>query len=212
MQRLASMVGAAGTDISHTYPEYRRIITRRQTRALTDLGPRHPNGLESQLLMHRPRLSRLPVLSQVSVAEYLGYTQHTLLKDTDQMSMAVSLEVREPFFDHDLVDFVLKVSDAVKRPLYPKSLLVESLKPLLPDEIVHRKKQGFVLPWDLWMRGPLRAFCEKRIEALCDRDFIRPDALRSFWKSFQESESNVRYTDVWVFVVLGYWMEKNRMF
>lgn len=211
MQRLASIVGAAGSDISHTYPEYRRIITRRQTLTLTDLGPTYPNGLESQLLMHRPVLSRLPVLSQVSVAEYLGYTQHTLLKDTDQMSMAVSLEVREPFFDHDLVDFVLKVPDAVKRPLYPKSLLVESLKPLLPDEIVHRKKQGFVLPWDLWMRGPLRAFCEKRIEALCDRDFIRPDALRAFWKSFLDKESNVRYTDVWVFVVLGYWMEKNRM-
>jgi asparagine synthase (glutamine-hydrolysing) len=211
MQRMASIFAASGTEICHTYPEYRRIITRRQTRALTRLGENHPYGLERQLLDRRSEMEALPVLSQVSVAEYMGYTQHTLLKDTDQMSMAVSLEVREPFFDHDLVDFVLQVPDAVKRPRYPKSLLVESLAPLLPDEIVHRKKQGFVFPWDLWMRGPLRDFCEKRIEALCDRDFIRADALRAFWKEFLENGSRIRYTDLWVFVVLGYWMERNRV-
>lgn len=208
-QRLASMLGASGSKICHTYPEYRRIITRRQTEAITRLGLSHPGGLEAQLLERQQELDRLPVLSQVSVADYMGYTQHTLLKDTDQMSMAVSLEVREPFFDQDLVDFVLQVPDALKRPVYPKSLLVESLKPLLPDEIVHRRKQGFVFPWELWMRGPLRGFCQRRIDALCDRDFIRPDALRAFWASFLGNEARVRYTDVWVFVVLGYWMEHN---
>ena len=211
MQRLASILGADGTEICHTYPEYRRIITRRQTEAFTRLGNPHENGLEAQLLARQDEWRSLPVLSQVSVADYLGYTQHTLLKDTDQMSMAVSLEVREPFFDHDLIDFVLQVPDAVKRPVYPKSLLVESLKPLLPDEIVHRRKQGFVFPWDLWMRGPLREFCQKRIDALCDRDFIQADCLRGFWNAFLEKGSHVRYTDVWVFVVLGYWMERNGM-
>jgi asparagine synthase (glutamine-hydrolysing) len=211
MQRMASILAASGTEICHTYPEYRRIITRRQTRSLTRLGENHPYGLERQLLDRRAEMEALPVLSQVSVAEYMGYTQHTLLKDTDQMSMAVSLEVREPFFDHELVDFVLQVPDSLKRPLYPKSLLVESLKPLLPEEIVHRKKQGFVFPWDLWMRGPLRDFCQRRIDSLCDRDFIRPDALRSFWRSFLQKDPGVRYTDVWVFVVLGYWLERNGM-
>ena len=45
----------------------------------------------------------------------------------------------------------------------PKRLLVESLGGLLPDSIVHRPKQGFTLPFDPWMRGPLRSFCEERL-------------------------------------------------
>lgn len=96
--------------------------------------------------------SSFPILAQYSIAELNGYTQNVLLKDTDQMSMANSLEVRVPFFDHDLVEYVLGVPDQYKYPKYPKSLLVESLGDLLPNEIVHRKKMGFTFPWAQWMR------------------------------------------------------------
>ena len=58
------------------------------------------------------------------------------------MGMAASLEIREPFFDHELVTYLLNVPDTIKSPVYPKSVLVESLKPLLPDAIVYRPKKG----------------------------------------------------------------------
>ena len=161
------------------------------------------------LQRRRPVFEKLPLLSQVSLAEYIGYTQQTLLKDTDQMSMAVSLEVREPFFDHELVDYVLQVPDKFKFPRYPKSLLVESLHPMLPDEIVHRKKQGFLLPWNVWMKNELRGFCEKSIGELCRTDFIHAPALNEYWKRFLDGDPTTRWTELWVFVVLGYWIEKN---
>src|SRR6201999_2195402 len=141
-----------------SYPILRQLLSPDQIREYTSLGG-EGNGasgglttsVERQLMRRKAGLEALPLLSQVSAAEYMGYTQHTLLKDTDQMSMAVSLEVREPFFDHDLVEYVMGIPDQIKKPVYPKSLLVESLKPLLPDEIVFRKKQGFVLPWNVWL-------------------------------------------------------------
>ena len=154
-------------------------------------------------------IARMPLLSQVSVAEYIGYTQHTLLKDTDQMSMAVSLEVREPFFDQDLVEFVLGVPDEWKKPVYPKSLLVESLKPLLPDEIVHRRKQGFLFPWELWLRKELRSFCEGHIKRIAQRPFINGKGLMSTWQRFLDGDARVRWAEMWLFVVLEYWLEKN---
>jgi len=154
-------------------------------------------------------LDRLPLLSQVSAAEYMGYTQHTLLKDTDQMSMAVSLEVREPYFDQDLVEFVLAIPDAIKKPVYPKSLLVESLKPLLPDEIVHRKKKGFLFPWELWLRNELRAFGDTHIKRMAQRSFIRPDQLLGHWKRFLAGDKDIRWVELWLFIVLDYWLEKN---
>jgi asparagine synthase (glutamine-hydrolysing) len=151
------------------------------------------------------------LLSQVSAAEYLGYTQQTLLKDTDQMSMAVSLEVREPFFDHDLIEFMLAVPDQIKFPKFPKSLLVESVAPLLPDEVVHRKKQGFLFPWELWMRRELKSFCEKQIAGLSERQFINGKELQAYWKRFLNNDPSVRWTELWLFIVLGYWLDKNHI-
>jgi asparagine synthase (glutamine-hydrolysing) len=127
------------------------------------------------------------------------------------MSMAVSLEVREPFFDHDLIEYMLQVPDAIKNPVYPKSLLVESVKPMLPDEIVHRKKQGFLFPWTHWLKGPLKSFCATRIDQLCSRDFIQADALQDLWNRFQQGDKNARWSEIWLFVVLEYWMEKNNI-
>jgi asparagine synthase (glutamine-hydrolysing) len=168
------------------------------------------DGHFQQLLKARgPELSGLPLLSQVTASELLGYTQQTLLKDTDQMSMAHALEVREPFFDHELVSFLLQVPDAVKRPVYPKSLLVESVAPLLPDEIVHRKKQGFLFPFPLWMRGVLRDFCETRIRSLSQRDFIQASPLLAYWQRFLDGDASISWSELWQFVVLEHWMEKN---
>jgi asparagine synthase (glutamine-hydrolysing) len=165
--------------------------------------------LERQLIALPETLDDFPLLSQVSIAEYLGYTQRTLLKDTDQMSMAVSLEVREPFFDHDLVEFVLAIPDALKYPAYPKKLLVESLNGLLPDEIVHRRKQGFLFPWSLWLKKELRAFCETHLQRMAQREFIDGGHLLAYWKRFLNNDPEVRWMEIWLFVILEYWMEKN---
>jgi len=131
------------------------------------------------------------------------------LKDADQMSMAVGLEIREPFFDHQLVEYVLSIPDHIKYPNFPKQLMVEALEPLLPNEVVHRKKQGFVLPWEKWMRAELQSFCTSQIKGLSQREFIRGDALLKYWDRFLKHDPSVRWMELWQFVVLGYWLNKN---
>jgi len=207
-QRMQQLLRADSNGIDRSYPVFRQIITPELMRELTSLKT-GPTSLESYLASHREALQGLPLLSQVSAAEYMGYTQHTLLKDTDQFSMAVSLEVREPFFDQDLIEFVLAVPDELKKPVYPKSLLVESLKPLLPDEIVHRKKQGFLFPWDTWLRNELSSFGDKHIRNMAQRSFIRGENLLEYWKRFMAGDKSIRWSELWLFIVLEYWLEKN---
>jgi asparagine synthase (glutamine-hydrolysing) len=207
--RIRQILRAPSCGIEEIYPVFRQILTPAQLGRMTALNGR--TALQQDLAAKKTNLQGLPLLSQVSAAEYLGYTQHTLLKDTDQMSMAVSLEVREPFFDQDLVEFVLSIPDAIKKPFYPKSLLVESLKPLLPDEIVFRKKQGFVFPWNVWLRKDLYAFCDLHIKNMAARSFIRGDELIKYWKDFLAGDKNIRWPEIWLFVVLEYWMEKNHV-
>lgn len=207
--RVKQLLMAPTCSIRHFYPEFRRIITPEQLAKLTTWKKSEPTVLETALNELPASLEKFPALSQVSIAEYLGYTQHTLLKDTDQFSMAVSLEVREPFFDHDLVEFVLAIPDKIKYPEYPKRLLVESLHGLLPDEIVHRKKQGFLFPWSVWMKRELKAFCEQQLKNLAQRDFIRGEQLLGQWNKFLQNDPSVRWMEIWLFVILEYWMEKN---
>jgi asparagine synthase (glutamine-hydrolysing) len=209
--RVGQLLRQPSPSVVDIYPLFRQILPPSVIGRLTHLssGRRLTTVVGEELRRRQKEIKNLPFLSQVSAAEYLGYTQHTLLKDTDQMSMAVSLEVREPFFDQDLVEFVLAVPDGLKNPSYPKSLLVESLKPLLPDEIVFRRKQGFLFPWDVWLRTDLKAFCDRYIRNMADRPFINGDRLISYWGRFLAGDKHVRWSEIWLFVVLEYWMEKN---
>ena len=127
------------------------------------------------------------------------------------MSMANSHEVREPFFDHELIEFVLHIPDKFKYPTYPKKLLVDSLDGLLPREIVHRKKQGFVFPWKEWMKNELRDFCEKQLISISQREFIKGSHLLQYWKRFLSGDESVRWMEIWLFVVLEYWLQKNNV-
>ena len=198
--------------IANAYPVFRQIIAPTMINRLTTLnGALQFTSLESELNNRAGNLEQLPLLSQVSAAEYLGYTQHTLLKDADQMSMANSLELREPYFDHDLIEFVLAIPDSFKKPVYPKSLLVESVKPLLPDEIVFRRKKGFLFPWALWLKNELRSFCEEHINKISQRPFINGEQLQNYWLRFLKGDKNIRWAEIWLFVVLEYWLEKNNV-
>ena len=125
------------------------------------------------------------------------------------MSMAVSLEVREPFFDHELVEYVLNVPDKFKFPTTPKKLLVESLGELLPPEIVNRPKQGFVFPWAIWMKTELRSFCEEQLTAFGQRSFIHPEIIQQKWNRFLSGDKSVRWMELWLFVILEYWLKRN---
>jgi asparagine synthase (glutamine-hydrolysing) len=129
------------------------------------------------------------------------------------MSMAHALEVRVPLLDHQLVEYVMGLSDAHKQPngTSNKRLLVESLNGLLPDGIVNRPKQGFTLPFDLWMRDHLRRFCEERLgpRGLAGREIFQPDAVRDLWTAFLTRRPDASWSRLWVLVVLEEWLERN---
>jgi asparagine synthase (glutamine-hydrolysing) len=211
--RIMQLLQLPSCSIDQVYPVFRQIVSPsllRELTAITDQGD-FTTSLHRELIERKEKVDKLPLLSQVSVAEYLGYTQHTLLKDTDQMGMAASLEIREPFFDQDLVEFVLAIPDDLKKPTYPKSLMIESIKPLLPDEVVFRRKQGFLFPWNDWLKNELRSFCDKQINNMAERPFIKRQALLSYWRRFLAGDKSTRWSEIWLFIVLEYWLERNEI-
>ena len=95
------------------------------------------------------------VFEWTSRAELSTYTHHQLLRDTDAMSMAHSLEVRVPLLDHRLVEAALRLPAAIKRQGEgPKPMLQAALHDLLPPVIRERRdKQGFTFPFDKWIQS-----------------------------------------------------------
>ena len=92
-------------------------------------------------------------LDRLLYADLKTYLVELLMKQ-DQMSMAASIESRVPFLDHHLVEFAAQLPPRMKlRGLTTKWILRESVKTLLPQEILRRPKMGFPVPFSLWLRG-----------------------------------------------------------
>lgn len=173
------------------------------------LGATGANPVADWLTRHDTDLRRLPSLSQVSVSELMSYAIPLLLRDADQMSMAHALELRVPFFDHTLVEFLLQVPDTYKAASPPKRLLVEALRPLLPERVLQRPKMGFSFPWASWLRGDLRPFCQDRLRQLAQRDLFRPGAIAAMWTDFLQDRPGSSWNQLWLLVTLDDWLNRH---
>ncbi|MBI2956824.1 MAG: asparagine synthase (glutamine-hydrolyzing) [Acidobacteria bacterium] len=152
--------------------------------------------------------SELDPFARTSWLELRHYLLNTLLRDTDQMSMAHGLEVREPLLDQQLVEVVLGLPRREKaNGRVPKEALVRSLPQPLPPEIVQRRKVGFTLPFERWLRGPLRS----DVEDVLTRSssplalWLRPGAVAQVWKEFLAGRQS--WSRPWALYVVQRWAE-----
>jgi asparagine synthase (glutamine-hydrolysing) len=140
----------------------------------------------------------------VSRAELRTYTQNQLLRDTDVMSMAHSLEVRVPFCDTALVEAALTLPARVKTSptSQPKPLLAQAIKQTVPAAITARRdKQGFTFPFDVWLRGPLRQRITELLDAGVSRGLLKPRAPQQLLARFDARQ--LHWSRLWAVGVVG---------
>ena len=200
-------------ELTYFYPVFRKIFNESEIQKLCN------NTLNFQLsyplqwglneLGFKKRGENLSFLNKVSVFELETYLQNVLLRDADQMGMANSLEIRVPFLDHKLVQYVLNLPDQYKYPNYPKQLLIESTKGWIPDETIYREKMGFVFPWENWMKNELQYFCQNAIENLENISFFNMNNINLLWKGFLKGDKSIHWLQIWNLVVFGKWTAIN---
>ena len=121
------------------------------------------DGIFARAVEHMPQ--HLAPAEQAMRLDLTHVLPEEYLQKTDVSSMAYSLEAREPLLDHELVEWAMKLPLAWKlRGAQGKHLLRRLACRHLPREIVARPKQGFTVPIDRWLRGPLAKWARERLE------------------------------------------------
>jgi asparagine synthase (glutamine-hydrolysing) len=152
---------------------------------------------------------KLEPVAATAWLEMRCYMASTLLRDTDSVSMARSLEVRVPLLDTPLVEFVRSLPDAARqRARTQKALLVEALAGLLPAEILGQRKKTFTLPWEEWLRGPLRPRLESSFADIAPSlaPHLRAEGVRSVWTAFLAGQTS--WSRPWALYVLNEWCKR----
>ncbi|MFA6159980.1 MAG: asparagine synthase (glutamine-hydrolyzing) [Parcubacteria group bacterium] len=148
---------------------------------------------------------------QALSVDFNTYLPDDLLVKVDIDSMAVALEGRSPFLDHEFMELVAKIPFNLKlKGLNTKKyILKKSLEGLIPSEILHRKKMGFRIPISDWLRNDLKKYTRNILlsEKAMQRGIFKKDAIEKILK--KHSETNIDYSrHIWALLTLELWFQE----
>ncbi|HEX3249087.1 MAG TPA: asparagine synthase (glutamine-hydrolyzing) [Pyrinomonadaceae bacterium] len=183
-------------------PMQQHMFTRETHERIGNIDP----YVELRRLLERTKdLSLLDSLLYADIKTYL----HELLMKQDQMSMATSIESRVPFLDHKLVEFTARMPDTMKlRGGTTKYVLRESMKGVLPEKILSRRKMGFPVPIGSWFRGAFRSIIDEYVlsERALSRDIFAPEFVRRLVSQHQAGEDHSER--LWALVNFEMWQRR----
>ena len=150
----------------------------------------------------------------VSAWELRTYMADVLLRDSDVMSMRHSLELRVPFIDRPLVEWLWRQPARFREDRkHPKSALFEATADILPPGLAKRRKRGFTLPFPLWMRKDLRPFLDDTFSSasVSRSGLFAAGPAQAFWNAFRSGNDDREWSRVWSLAVLISFVNRPRM-
>ncbi len=164
------------------------------------LGPNHP-----QLEDFAFELPGADPFQIISAWELRTYMADVLLRDSDVFSMANSLELRVPFVDRPLLEWLWPQRSWFKYdPRRPKRALADATADLVPAAIRNRRKQGFALPFAHWMLAELRPFLDETFStaSLGACPWLQTAAVQQVWTDYKTRRDTRAWSRVWTLAVL----------
>jgi asparagine synthase (glutamine-hydrolysing) len=181
-------------------PGRRALLSADALRALGAPSPHHPSLAELSA-----DLTGAGTFDTISAWELRTYMADVLLRDSDVMSMRHSLELRVPFVDRPLVEWLRRQPEAFKsNPGRPKGALFDAVRELLPPGLEQRRKQGFSLPFGVWMRRELRPFLEDTFSdaSVARSGLLAREPVQKLWRGFLAGDDTREWSRVWSLAVL----------
>ena len=189
---------------------YRRLVSQWQAPEEVVRGaPDLPHPADDPDL---PRVIADPT-QRLQYLDFATYLPDDILTKVDRASMAVGLEARVPLLDHRVVEFALRLPDALKRSDgRGKYLLRQVLYRHVPRNLVDRPKTGFAIPIGAWLRGPLRDWAEEMLDPrqLRADGLLDPATIRAAWAEHLSGARNLQY-QLWGVLMFQSWRRRWRL-
>lgn len=142
--------------------EKKRMVSERLRRELKDYSSFE--AIRPTYNTFRAKAWEQSHLNWMSYADLSHRLPELLLMRVDKMSMGVSLECRVPFLDHKFVELAMSIPERLKTKNHvSKYILKETVRGVIPDELIDRKKQGFGVPVHDWFAGRLGTEMRKEV-------------------------------------------------
>jgi asparagine synthase (glutamine-hydrolysing) len=152
-------------------------------------------------------VSKTSALTRMLYVDSKVWLPEDLLLKADKMTMATAVELRVPFLDHKLVEYIAALPDDMKvRKCQGKWILRQVMGTDLPPSILHRTKKGFPMPAETWFRLELRDFVRDTLlarDSAC-RGFFDPQSVEEI-VNLQEKGKFSGYQEVWSLIVFEFW-------
>ena len=201
IHKLASVIDVDGPD-----ELYRRLVSQhREPSSLIVGADETPIWADAEAAA----FGRSDFTERMMFHDLVGYLTDDILTKVDRAAMAVSLETRVPLLDHHLVEFAWRLPLAMKiRDGQGKWLLRQVLDRYVPRELIDRPKQGFGIPLDTWLRGPLREWAEELLDErrLRREGYLHPAPIREKWGEHLSGRRNWQYW-LWNVLMFQSWLD-----
>jgi asparagine synthase (glutamine-hydrolysing) len=196
LQARGARVLGYGDDTAGAYFANRGLFSPSEVRAI--MAPSASGAVAAcdlqRELNERVRPGDLPEDERISALELRQYMQCQLLRDTDATAMRHSLEVRVPLVDRELLRAAARVPAALRQQGPAKFHLRNSPRPPVPDALWARKKQGFTLPIDQWLRS---GTIDTRLP---DHPLLNPAGMQAVKRDFDSHR--LSWARLWALIVL----------
>ena len=154
--------------------------------------------------------NRLKLTDKLLELDTLTYLPYDLLVKVDIASMANALEVRSPFLDHRLMEFAASLPPHFKlRGLTKKYILKKMALKFVPEENIHRSKQGFGVPIGQWFRGELKDYlCDNLLSSdFLGRGYFKPVAVKEMVNLHLSKQKDYSF-QLWTLLMFELWHKK----
>ena len=157
--------------------------------------------------------SKLGSIEKINLFDLTTYLPGQLLSKIDRMGMMHGLEVRCPFLDYQLAEFVynLPMEFKMNKNNENKIILKDILSEIMPKEFVYRRKQGFGAPVKEWLKTPqLRNLVEEKLGTNARiYSYLDASVVQGIVSSFYDKKDDEVFYKIWVLLCLELWMESH---
>ncbi|MEO8681153.1 MAG: asparagine synthase (glutamine-hydrolyzing) [Vicinamibacterales bacterium] len=205
LSRAARFIAGADRPRAERYRSWLSVFTPELKAEL--YGGRSRASGEDRLAPIFAATAQLDPVDAMLAADVAWYMPTDLLVKMDIATMANSLESRSPFLDRDLAEFAARLPSHYKlRGRTSKYLLKKAIADLVPDDNVHRRKQGFAVPIGAWFRGELREFLADHIlsRRFAERGLFSQPVVERLFNDHQRGAGDYAH-HLWVLLMLELW-------